>query len=164
MLVTTENVSSMGAEPTPSVSLRRSRLRAVLTTALVAFVLLVGFGAFLLINVISGSDRSTPEVAIRQFLQAAIVDHNISRAQSYTCDGHQAAAIAAKFHNIDDPLVHVTWGVSSVNTNGDSAEAIVEVDFEFEQHIDPQQWRFELLQQGGWRVCDANEDKSLEPK
>jgi hypothetical protein len=153
--VTTENASTTAAEPAPSVTLRRGRLTAVITAGIAAVIIAIGVGSVLFIVKNTPPDRNTPEAVIRQFLQAGLVEHDVARAQSFTCDGRRAAEIVSKFNN--SPLVSVSWGVSSLDVSDPTAEAMVEVDFNYKEHIDPQQWRFELMRQNGdWRVCDAN--------
>jgi hypothetical protein len=62
-----------------------------------------------------------------------------------------------------DPSLSVTWGLTSVQVSGTSAEVIMRITSTFGSHNDVEVWRFSVSRQNGWRVCDANRDPSLEP-
>lgn len=150
---------------TATVTLRRGRLRIVL----VGFIIVVlGSFSLLFLSLTSGSigiDRSDPRVVIGEFMQALLVDHNSARAQTFMCDQWQAVDATRQLTYSDVPGLVTTWGVMDVATNGDNADAAVEVRSRLDRANHVEYWRFSLIKASdGWRVCSAQIDPSLAPK
>jgi hypothetical protein len=141
----------------------RSVLLVVILCVLGVAVLGAATGAFLYVRA-SQPDRSTPTIAIRQFLSASLVDGDVTRASLFTCHQWPAADAMSAVRANRDPELQVNWGVTSVDQHGDGADAIVRITSSFGGHSDIEVWRFTLARQDGWRVCSAMRDQSLEPQ
>jgi hypothetical protein len=158
-------VASEEKQTTTAVTLRRGRLPLVFVAFGLVIAASVGLLFFQLTGGVGGIDRSDPRVVIREFIQAAVVDRNAPRAQSFMCDQWKAADAIQELRYSDNPQLVITWGVDSLSQTDNSAVADVEVHFRIDQAQDVQHWRVQLVKQSdGWRVCSAANDPSLAPK
>jgi hypothetical protein len=159
----------MSAAP-PAVTARGShRLRNVLLIA-AAFVIALGVAAggtlFYFYDKSTAIDRSTPEVASRQFLDAALVRKDPTRLRLFICQSWSAnEAIATT--GIPGVGVVVTWGDTVATTTGDAATVTVRVVFRVPVaggvDQDAQMWTLQLVDEDGWRVCGLTKQSSLNP-
>jgi hypothetical protein len=125
---------------------------------LVAGAILVITGAgvgFYLYNKATEPNRSTPTVAVDQFLNAVFVDKNDERVRLFTCSGwttSQTAQVRDRFN----PAVKVSWGVvTEQSRRGDQGTVTARLRLNFQGHSDLQEWRFDVVNRKGWRVCGA---------
>jgi hypothetical protein len=103
-------------------------------------------------------DRSTPDAVALQFLQAALVDRDVTAVGLFTCDAWApAAALQEATEGIDQSL-QVSWSPEQVSINGDSAQVVVRVQFSYVDGSNIQRqvdhWTFGAVRDGGWRVCE----------
>jgi hypothetical protein len=108
-------------------------------------------------------DRSTPTVAVRNYLQTALVDRDAARLALFVCSRWSTTEAMAALGERPDPSVRVNWGVTSVQEAGDRAEATVEITFSAAGNRDVQTWHFAVVREDGWRVCDVKRSDSLNP-
>jgi hypothetical protein len=133
------------------------RGKLVLIILIVGGVLAVaGAGtAFLLYNRATEIDRSTPTIAVHQFLRAAFFDKDDDRVKLFTCSQwtkERTAEVRRRF----DPDVKVTWeNVAVQSRREDQAVVTAQMRLVFQGFVDFQDWRFEVVQVSGWRVCGA---------
>lgn len=165
----TQGATDATAGPVPSVTLRRGRLKIVVTAGILLLALTTGLSTILLVNTFAGVDRSDPRVVIREFLQAALVDHNVPRAQSFMCDPARVSDAIKALTATDDPSVVITFGVTSLTQNGDQAVAVVQINYLIAKNIsamykDPAIWTVHLVRTSGWLVCPAQNEYSLKPE
>jgi hypothetical protein len=146
---------------------KRGRLGRVVRIALLATaVVLVGaLGVgFILYDRATRLDRSAPDVAVDNYLRALLVDRDDTRASLYACgDDSGLSAIHAFRDDVEaredrfDASIDVSWGGLAVDAAGDRAT----VDTEIRRTVgegaerDVQSWRFVVISDGGWRVCEA---------
>lgn len=123
---------------------------ALLATAVTAVILLYGKATEI--------DRTTPAVAVRQFLGAVFIDQSDARVRLFTCPEwtpDQTAEIRQRF----DVQVKVSW--QSINERSrvdDRAEVTAKLALLYPGELAPsgeQQWRFDVVEDDGWRVCRA---------
>ncbi|MEU4531041.1 hypothetical protein AB0F49_22700 [Micromonospora ureilytica] len=111
----------------------------------------------------STPDRSTPDVAVINYLQAMLVSHDSNRAKLFTCDGavpsvdEFAAGITRREQelgvsfsiNIEDVAVAETAGADA------SVIAVIRrsaaIDGVHQSLADT--WQFDLNNRDGWLVC-----------
>ena len=163
--------SGPGTEaPTPPRRSRRQRLVIVLLLVfgIVSAVCLgvLGFG-YLAYDRATQPDRTTPGVVVRQFVEASLNERNVGRAKLFTCDGSDGPAeirqlladIEGKEKNFE---VHVSVASEEIDAHVGGNKATVTEKLKlsvssggaFQEQI--QQWKFDLAQHSGWRVCDAH--------
>ncbi|MGK5676615.1 hypothetical protein ACSNOB_27700 [Micromonospora sp. URMC 106] len=152
--------------PAPAPERPRRRTRTVLTVvaSVLAALCLGGVAAgFVLYNRAAAPDRGSPDVAVVNYLQAALVARDQNRALLFTCDGHLRAIedLRAQIERREQELgSSFSINVESVvvSMNGSSAATVTavirrtaSVDGVQQSLIDP--WRFDVQDREGWRVC-----------
>jgi hypothetical protein len=161
------NASSVEPPAVGSAATRSGRrLRRVLLVVAVVLACVVtvagAFGIFVY-DKATAIDRSTPTVAVRNYLQTALVDRDVARLALFVCSRWSPSEAMAALGERPDPSVRVNWGVTSVQESGDRAEATVEITFSAAGNRDVQTWRFAVVREDGWRVCDVKRSDSLNP-
>ncbi|MCP3783750.1 hypothetical protein NLX85_10285 [Micromonospora sp. A3M-1-15] len=155
--------------PAPAPVRPKRRLRTVLVVVAGVLALLCAGGAvvgFVLYDRATAPDRSSPEVAVANYIQAFFEDRNDTKADEFTCDG---GTDLGDLKLLREDLVtregrfgteiSVGWEALSVQQQGD--RAIVQVDLVISAFVDGisqsdrQGWRFETQRRDGWRVCTA---------
>ncbi|MDG4806636.1 hypothetical protein O7634_07680 [Micromonospora sp. WMMD1120] len=111
----------------------------------------------------STPDRSTPDVAVISYLQAALVNHDSNRAKLFTCDGGIPALdeFAGDLARREDELgvsfsINIEdVAVSEAGTSGASVIAVIRRSATIDgiQQSLADTWRFDLKDKDGWRVC-----------
>ncbi|MEH1127043.1 hypothetical protein [Micromonospora sp. CPCC 206061] len=134
---------------------------------LVALLCLGGAGvAFVAYREATEPDRSAPDVAVSNYLRALFVERNDVDTSQYSCEDQAGlASIKAFMSDLESreerfgAQFNVSWG--SLNTGGGDRVAEVSVDLQISALIDGvrqsdvQSWRFEVVDEEGWRVCSA---------
>jgi hypothetical protein len=103
--------------------------------------------------------RLTPEETVREFLSAVFLSGDVQRVAAVTCASWAAAdAITRTTREIQDGA-HVSWdNVIIVTSSADRASATARLGLRLRDDTQPslhQQWRFNLVNENGWRMCDA---------
>jgi len=112
-------------------------------------------------------DRSTPQVVVEQFLDAALMLRDSDRIALFTCRQWSALEAAQKVGAPANPKIAPSWGDFSTRVEGVRASVDVRVYFsisvdgDFQQDI--QSWTLRLEDQDGWRVCDLIKNGSVRP-
>jgi hypothetical protein len=139
----------------PRRTISRNKLLLIILAVVGVFVLVAGGVGFVLYNRATEINRSTPTVAVDQFLGAAFVDKDNDRVRLFACPQwteDRTREIQGRF----DPEVKVTWGSIVVQSRqGHQAVAIARMRLVFQGFVDFQDWRFEVVEDNGWRVCSA---------
>jgi hypothetical protein len=125
---------------------------------LVAGAVLVITGAglgFYLYNKATEPNRSTPAVAVDQFLQAVFVDQSDDRVRLFTCPQWttgQSAQVRSRFAE----GIKVAWeSVTEQSRQQNNATVTARMRLSLLGHTDFQDWRFDVVNRKGWRVCGA---------
>jgi len=144
--------------PPPSPGRRTFRQNKLLLIILILCGLLAVAGggvAFLLYDRATEIDRSTPAVAVEQFVYAAFVDKDSDRVELFTCPQwtkERTAEVQGRF----DPEVKVTLADAAVQSQQEQQAVVTaRMRLVFRDFVDFQDWRFELVEDNGWRVCGA---------
>ncbi|GAB3513584.1 hypothetical protein GCM10027575_30650 [Phytohabitans suffuscus] len=144
---------------------RVGRLVLMLIVGTLALLCTGGAGvAFVAYRDATEPDRSSPDVAVSNYLRALLVERNDVRVDLYTCSNDAAlGAIRAfreeieareKQHSI---RIVVSWGAMSVQESSGRSTVTTEISRTISDgsEKDLQNWRFDLVDQSGWRVCGA---------
>jgi hypothetical protein len=132
----------------------------VLVLATVGVLLAGGGVAFVVYDQATAIDRSTPDVVVVQFLQAALVEKDPNRVSLFVCDQWAPQAAIAAAGAPSNPKIVSSWGDLRSSTTGDNATVQAKLTFSlatnggFQQDV--QSWTFELRNQSGWRVCSLS--------
>jgi hypothetical protein len=101
-------------------------------------------------------DRSTPTIAVQQFVYAAFVNRNENRTTLFICSGSHVPETVASVLTGLDPSVKIALGrMSEKSRAGDSAVVSAELELSSGGFTDVQNWEFDTADQNGWRVCGA---------
>lgn len=127
----------------------------IILAAVAAFVLVAGGVGFVLYNRATEIDRSTPTVAVHQFLRATFVDKDDDQVKLFTCTQwtkERTGEVQRRF----DPDVRITWeDVVLQSQQEHQAVVTVRMRLVFQGFVDFQDWRFDVVEENGWRVCGA---------
>ncbi|WP_433388333.1 hypothetical protein [Micromonospora sp. KLBMP9576] len=154
--------------PAPVPQQPRRRLRTVLTVvaSVVVSLCLGGVAAgFVLYNRAAAPDRGSPDVAVVNYLQAALVSRDQNRALLFTCGNslqpvenlraqveRREQELSVSF-SINIENVVVTMNGPTVATVAAVIRRSASVDGVQQSLTDP--WRFQVEDRDGWRVCDG---------
>jgi hypothetical protein len=135
------------------------RLPLWIIAALVGMVLAAGTGvAFVMYSRATEVDRSTPTIAVRQFLGAVFLDQSDERVRLFTCPEWTPDRTAGMRRRFDSG-VKVSWGAITEQSRVDNqAQVATKIGLRYPGELAPsgqQLWRFWLREDKGWRVCDA---------
>ncbi|MER7420280.1 hypothetical protein ABT346_26440 [Micromonospora peucetia] len=152
--------------PAPVPERPRRRLRTVVTVvaSVVVALCLGGVAAgYVLYNRAAAPDRGSPDVAVVNYLQAALVSRDQNRALLFTCDGSLPSidGLRAQIERREQELgssfsINVESIVVAMNSSSAATVTAVirrsaSVDGVQQSLTDP--WRFEVKDIDGWRVC-----------
>jgi hypothetical protein len=136
-------------------TISRNKLLLIILIVCGVLVLAGGGVAFVLYNRATEIDRSTPTVAVRQFLRATFVDKDDDRVKLFTCRqwaDERTTEVRGRF----DPSIKVTWeGVVVQSQQKRQAVVTARMRLVSQGFLDFQDWRFDVVEENGWRVCGA---------
>ncbi|MEU4214469.1 hypothetical protein [Actinoplanes sp. NPDC026623] len=146
---------------------RRLRLLLALGTGIVALLCLGGIGVFVSsYDEATKIERSKPDTVVDQFLRAYLVNRDDHEAELFTCkNGLNLTRIEAFRTDLQSresrfsASIQVVWEGLTVSTSGTRGTVDVDLTRTFaddsEQLTTP--WQFSVVDEDGWRVCDAAE-------
>jgi hypothetical protein len=114
--------------------------------------------AFLLYNRATEIDRSTPTIAVRQFLGAVFLDKSDDRVRLFTCS-QWTVSRTAEIRGQIDPEATLSWDTIAEQSRFDGrAQVTAKLALRYPGELAPSgvlQWRFDVVEDSGWRVCGA---------
>lgn len=144
---------------------RKARLVLLMVGGLVALLCVGGAGvAFVAYRDATEPDRSSPDVAVSNYLRAVFVDRDDTRADTLTCREDSGLASILDFRQEVEAReqqfsisIIVSWGELVVRESGERATVTTEISRTIADgsESDRQNWRFGVVDEDGWRVCDA---------
>ncbi|TNH30858.1 hypothetical protein FHG89_05425 [Micromonospora orduensis] len=159
-----EQLPPAPAAPAPQTPRRRMRTVLVVVAGVLALLSLGGVvTAYVWYNEASAPDRGTPDVAVVNYLQEALVSRDPNRAKLFTCEGAVPALdeFGAQIARREQEL-NVSFSINienvTVSKTGPS-DASVSAVIRRSALIDGIQqsladtWRFDVRERNGWRVC-----------
>lgn len=109
-------------------------------------------------------DRSSPDVAVDNYLRAFLVERNDTRAELYTCrTSKRFAEMDVMRRDIEareaefSINITVSWGSLTVNNQGDKSVVGVELRRTISDGTESVRdtYHFDVVDEDGWRVCGA---------
>ncbi|MEV4119404.1 hypothetical protein [Micromonospora sp. NPDC049645] len=122
--------------------------------------------AYVWYNRAAAPDRSTPDVVVINYLQAALVSRDANRAKLFTCDGAVASVdkFAAEVVAREQELgVSFSINIEDVAVSESASDAVVTAVVRRSATIDgihqslADRWRFDVEDRDGWRVCSGSQ-------
>lgn len=154
------------SEPPPSIW----NLRTVFVVALAGAVVLCFGGlifGYVQYDKIAEPDRGTPSLAVDQYLSARLTDRDEARARLFTCKSPTLGPVDELLGDVVDreqqfgiriEVRSSDFVISSVDQSA-SVDANLKIDVPEEggqSSRSIQRWRFDVVQEDGWRVCAAS--------
>ncbi|WP_123603838.1 hypothetical protein [Micromonospora sp. Llam0] len=147
---------------------RRLRLALVLAAGITALLCLGGVGvAFVFYTSVTTPDRGTPESAVRGYLVAYLSARDDLQADGFTCADPDLSAVQRLREQIgasEERGSAVIVRVQSVALVSESeSSAVVSATVRQTATLNGRMfattadWRFRVVDQGGWRVCGAEQ-------
>jgi hypothetical protein len=103
--------------------------------------------------------RLSPEETVREFLSAVFLASDAQRVGAVVCASWDPVDAIARTTREIDQGTHVSWDEVAVVTSSEdraSAKARLGLRLRDDNQISVRrQWRFNLVNENGWRVCDA---------
>jgi hypothetical protein len=149
---------------------KRRRLRTVIFAVLgaTAFLCLGGLGtAYVAYDKATEPNRTSPAAVVDNYLQATFNARSDAQARLYTCKDPKALTDSqAQVADVQDlerrhgARIAVSWDGPIARTSGSVSSVEVTLRLNVVVGGKPQEelqrWQFSLINQGGWRVCDAH--------
>jgi hypothetical protein len=147
------------------IRVRAGRLVLLLIAGAVALLCTGGAGvAFVAYRDATEPDRSSPDVAVSNYLRALLLERNDTRADLYACgnDGGLTAIrafrqdIEARERQYSITIV-VSWGALTVQESPGGTTVSTEISRTISDGSEKylEDWRFDVVDESGWRVCGA---------
>jgi len=144
---------------------RAGRLVLLLIAGAVALLCAGGAGvAFVAYRDATEPDRSSPDVAVSNYLRALLLERNDTRAGLYAC-GNDGGLTAIRAFRQDIEVreqqysirIVVSWGSLVVQESQGHTTVTTEISKTISDGSESEwaNWRFDLVDQAGWRVCGA---------
>jgi hypothetical protein len=146
-------------DPAPRRPAGRSRSAQVpLIFAVVGVaVALVATGLYLFRQ--TSAPRLTPEETVDRFLSAVFVANDTDRLDGLVCASWDAQDAMTRTARQVDSGIRVSWNeIRVVSSDARRATLRAQVGLRFQDDVRPttyQQWHFSLVNESGWRVCEA---------
>jgi hypothetical protein len=141
----------------PKPSTRRGR--APLIFAIVGVAIALAAGGLYVVKIASAPARLTPEETVQAFLSAVFLAGDGQRVGAVICSSWDPSDAIARTTKEIETGAHVSWDeVAIVAINGDKASAKARLGLRLRDDNKPsvyRQWRFSLIDENGWRVCEA---------
>lgn len=142
------------------------RLALVVLAGVVALLCVGGAGVVLVAyQRAAAPDRSAPDVVVDNYLRAYLVERNDVRASLYSCkDASELSEVQTLRNDIQARekqyaiKILVSWGSLHVAVSDKSGTVTTQVRRTVSDGSERvlETWRFDVANQGGWRVCGAH--------
>ncbi len=137
----------------------RRPTRAPLIFALVGVVIALAAGGLYALNRSAAPPTMTPEETIREFLAAVFLANSADRVKMVVCASWDPADALSRTAREIDGDTRVSWDeVRVLSATDDRINARARLGLRRSGDIQPssyRQWRFSLVNEDGWRVCEA---------
>jgi len=132
------------------------RSRAPLVFLLLSVVLALGAGGYLYYQRTQGPARFTPEETVEEFLTSVFSVADPQRTSAIVCDGWDPDEAIAETNRVIADGARVVWSeVRVLSNDGQRATVHAALTMFLPRPSSPTQWRFGLVQENGWKVCEA---------
>lgn len=153
--------------PVPPAPVKKRRTLLIVSIVLAVVVVLCGggaTGAYFLLNNVGDKGQAVPEDAVRGFLKAVFVDHDVDAATSYVCtQSRNKASLRKKIDELRSydqryKSPQYSWTESAAQRQG-SDRATVTVTLRMSTSDDraaERKLRFLTVKRSGWWVCEIS--------
>jgi len=108
----------------------------------------------------SSAPQATPDSAVREFLSGVFLSSNADRLAAIVCASWPPAEALSRTKGMVDPTAKVSWDqVRTVTTQAKRVTMTARLGLRLPDDVQPsryQQWHFTLVDEDGWKVCDAS--------
>jgi hypothetical protein len=137
----------------------RGRGRAPLIFAMVGVLIAVAAGGLYVFRQATGPPPRTPEETVNEFLSAIFLAADPQRTEGVVCASWSGADAVTRTSKEIPDNAHVSWDSLSIASQSESKVTVrARLGLRMPDDRQPssfEQWRFNLVQEGGWRVCEA---------
>jgi hypothetical protein len=102
----------------------------------------------------------TPDTAVRAFLSAVFLGDDASRLAPVVCSTWSPADALSRTRSMVDAQAKVSWDdLLVITTEPDRVTMTARLGLRLPDDVQPsvyQQWHFTVVNEQGWRVCDAS--------
>jgi hypothetical protein len=145
----------------------RRRTWALLGAVLLAICMTGSVVGFVLYNRATRIDRSTPVVAVFQYVDAIFEQRDAGQAKLFECEKASGrAALDAVLDDLEERErrygIHISVSVTNFASSVEGTSAQVQADLlidvpeaDGKLSRSSQRWNFDLRDEDGWRVCSA---------
>jgi hypothetical protein len=152
-----ESARTANIAPQPQTPAKRKRVPQIFATVGVV-IALAATGLYLLTGA-GGQARLSPEETVGEFLAGVFLANDPQRVAPVVCASWDPADAIARTTREIDAGAHVSWDNIAVVSNSEgrvSAKARLGLRLRDDRQPSTfRQWRFNLVDEHGWRVCDA---------
>jgi hypothetical protein len=143
------------------IAVRRAPIgRMPVMFAVISLVIALLAGGAYLIRQLNAPAALTPTQTIDQFLSAVFLANDPTRVAPLVCSSWTAEDAVDRTTKQVDTTSHVSWDQIRIVTSSDQeVSATARIGLRRDGDNRPssfKQWRFELKNERGWRVCDAS--------
>ena len=137
-----------GQYPVPTPPPRRNLALIIGIIAAVVMVIVIGAGVGVFLYVRSAD---SPKTAVNAWF-SALKDRDVDAVKQKTCAQYAGDVDAGDLN--DEEVTTVTWNITNVTQNGDSAVATIELSYVDQGETRHETVRFSVLKENGdWKVC-----------
>ena len=133
--------------------------RTPLIFALLGVVVALAAGGFYVFRQVEKPPALTPEETVSAFLSAVFLSADPQKAATVVCSNWNPADAIVRTTSAVPEDAHVSWGDLRVVTTGDARVTVRGIlGVRMPDDLRPSsfvQWRFTLVDESGWRVCEA---------
>jgi hypothetical protein len=147
-------------------STRPLRLLLMVTAGVLTLLCLGGVGVGInLYDEATAIDRGEPDESVDNYLRSFVLQRNDIRAESLECSQDSGLEpIRAFRRDIDQKqegfgiTIYVSWGPLTVTNDGSDRLVATELTRTIQgaERV-TQEWRFRVVDEGGWKVCGAEQ-------
>jgi hypothetical protein len=127
--------------------------------AMLGVIIALIAGGLYLSRQIDGPRRLTPEQTVNEFLSAVFLAADPQRTGAVVCKSWNANDAILRTRQAVPEDAHVSWDdVTVASTDGGRTTVRARLGLRLRDDSRPssfEQWRFALVDESGWRVCEA---------
>ncbi len=146
-------------ETAPAQPQTRQKGRAPLIFALLGVIVALVAGGLYVTRQIDGPQRRTPEETVNEFLSAVFLGTDPERTGAVVCKSWEPNEAIVRTREAVPDGAHVSWDEVKVASTSDGRTTVrARLGLRLSDDSRPssfEQWRFTLVDEGGWRVCEA---------
>ena len=144
-------------QPTAGPTLRLGRVPLIF--AIVGVVVALASSGLYLFRQPAETQRLTPETIVDRFLAAVFLANSAERLGEVVCSNWNPADALTRTSDQVGADARVSWDEIRVVSGSEKRTTLrARIGLRFRDDIRPsayQQWRFSLVDENGWRVCEA---------